>query len=175
MPPCEGVLRGHLGIDAGLASVVHDRHQREVPGPPARLSQPVAEVGLFRVDEEALVQVARALECLAAAEHERTRCPVAVELPVVALGEGLQRHRHEDVLVLLALLFPFLLALLLLLLVQLDLARLLPDDDAQAEVAGLADVIEDVVQDALLVGRDEQQVALLVVPAHQAAEHAFES
>src|SRR5439155_6453900 len=50
--------------------------------PPGALHPP-AEIGFLRIDEEAFVHEARALDRLAAREHERTGRPVARRLALV--------------------------------------------------------------------------------------------
>ena len=80
-----GVLRPHLRTNPALPRMMDDRHLRKVAHPPTGALDAQAEVRLLAVDEEALVEEARGLECLAPCEHERPRRPVAVDYPVISL------------------------------------------------------------------------------------------
>ena len=63
--------------------MVDDRQLREVPDLPPRLVDSEAVVGLFAVEEEALVHVSDAFDHLPADEHERARGPVAQHFVLV--------------------------------------------------------------------------------------------
>src|SRR5437773_11560372 len=73
------ILRPHLRTNAALASVMDDRHRRQMAHLPAGLLDAQAQIRLLAVDEESLVEVPSALERLAPREHERTGRPVAVD------------------------------------------------------------------------------------------------
>src|SRR5580704_1185792 len=83
LPAGKAPLGRHTRAHPALLGVVDDRHLREVPNAPAGALDPQADVGLLRVDEESLVQKARALERLTAGQHERSRGPVAVSLALI--------------------------------------------------------------------------------------------
>ena len=77
-------LQSRVGRPVGVA-VVEDRHRGAVDDLPTGPPHPQAEVDLFGVKEEALVEAADRVERLAPGEQERADRPVALELVVVAL------------------------------------------------------------------------------------------
>src|SRR3954447_13691007 len=72
-------------IDAHLGAVMQDGHPREVTHFPPGVADPLTQVRLFGIHEEALIHEAGALDCFTASQHEGAGRPVARDLTVVGL------------------------------------------------------------------------------------------
>ena len=71
------VLRCEAWCGAGVAGVVEDRQDWQVPHLPARLLEPQAEIRLFAVQEETLVEQPDACQRVASKDEEGAGDPVA--------------------------------------------------------------------------------------------------